>query len=64
MNPDADALMRVAFRVGREDVHAHSAIRLSTLTTDAATNKGGEGIFMQIALEFIKQQMQHGQRVH
>ena len=55
--------MQVAFRVGRED-HAHSAIRLSTLTSDAATNKGGEGIFMPIALDFIEQQMQHGQRAH
>ncbi len=39
MNWDAGAVVRVAFIAGRED-RAHPAIRLSTLNSDAATNKG------------------------
>ena len=48
MNWDAGAVVRVAFIAGRED-RAHPAIRLSTLNSDAATNKGEDGNFMQTA---------------
>jgi len=48
MNWDAGAVVRVAFIAGRED-RAHPGIRLSTLNSDAATNKGEDGNFMQTA---------------
>jgi len=48
MNWDAGAVVRVAFIAGRED-RAHPAIRLSTLNSDAATNKCEDGNFMQTA---------------